>query len=65
MDTKRFVNTYSQGALSANLRQVIVDTETGVNYLIVGNNITAGTGACVLVDQDGKPLVTPIVQKDI
>lgn len=33
MSKKRFVETYSQGV--TNCHRIIVDTETGVNYLIV------------------------------
>lgn len=34
---------------------VVKDTETGVQYLWLGNGFSAG--ASVLVDQDGKPLI--------
>ena len=46
---KRFEKTYSQdlGTL-----QVIVDRETGVNYLLTSYGVT------VMLDRDGKPLVT-------
>ena len=46
---KRFEKTYSQdlGTL-----QVIVDKETGVNYICTSYGITA------LLDRDGKPVVT-------
>lgn len=60
MDDQRFVETYSQGTLSGNLRRIVVDTQTGVNYLLMSSNVGAGAGACVLVDKDGKPIVTPV-----
>lgn len=57
MAKERFVETYSQGV--TNVRKIIVDTETGVNYLLISSNMTTGCGIAVLVDQDGKPIVTP------
>ena len=42
------------------MAKVIVDTETGVNYLMASHNKANGTGLTVLVDQDGKPIVTPV-----
>ena len=33
MAKERFVETYSQGV--TNVRKIIVDTETGVNYLLI------------------------------
>ena len=58
MANKRFVETYSQGM--ANVRKIIVDTETGVNYLLLSSDMTSGCGVPVLVDQDGKPIITPV-----
>ena len=57
MAEKRFVQIYSQGI--SNVREIIVDTETGVNYLLA-SNATGGCGMTVLVDKDGKPIVTPV-----
>lgn len=53
---ERFVEVYSQGV--TNVRKVLVDTETGVNYLIASSNMTSGCGMTVLVDADGNPVVT-------
>lgn len=58
MAKNRFVETYSQGA--TNIRKIIVDTETGVNYLLLSSNMTSGCGVTVLVDSEGKPVITPI-----
>ncbi len=58
MAKERFVETYSQGV--ANIRKIIVDTETGVNYVLMSSNKTSGCGITVLVDQDVKPILTPI-----
>lgn len=54
----RFVEVYSQGIL--NVAKIIVDTETGVNYLLASHDLRVGTGLTVMMDQDGKPVVTPI-----
>ncbi|EOT23377.1 hypothetical protein C805_03038 [Eubacterium sp. 14-2] len=60
MKDERFIETYSQGVV--NVRKIIVDTETGVNYLLLSSNKTSGCGMTVLVDKDGKPIVTPVDQ---
>ena len=41
---------------------IIVDTETGVNYLFVayGN----GAGLTPLIDENGKPVVTRVIVED-
>ncbi|MDE6975086.1 MAG: xylan 1,4-beta-xylosidase [Lachnospiraceae bacterium] len=56
---ERFEIVYSQGAID--VMQILVDTETGVNYVFrkVGN---AG-GITVLLDKDGKPVISPIVNR--
>jgi hypothetical protein len=50
------------GGFSENTMQIYVDRKTGVNYLFsaCGN---AG-GLCVLVDRDGKPIVSPLPVED-
>ncbi len=58
MAEKRFVETYSQGI--SNVQKIIVDTETGVNYLLASTSMSEGCGITVLVDKDGKPIVTPV-----
>ena len=58
MAKERFVEVYSQGV--SNVEKIIVDTQTGVNYLLASSAQTAGCGMSVLVDADGKPIVTPI-----
>ena len=52
----RFQKIYSQGTLD--VMEIWVDTETGVNYLLLSSNMTSGCGVTVLVDRDGKPIVT-------
>ena len=56
MAEKRFVEVYSQGMTS--IYKIIVDTHTGVNYLIAFN-AACGSGMTVLLDAEGKPVVTP------
>lgn len=59
MANDRFVETYSQGA--ANVRKIIVDTQTGVNYLLASSALAgSGCGLTVLIDETGKPVVTPM-----
>ena len=41
---------------SEGLRQVIVDKETGVNYLVIISGY--GLGITPILDKDGKPIVT-------
>ena len=53
---KRFVKAFSDGAFGNN--EIWVDRQTGVNYLYHSGGY--GGGLCVLVDREGKPVVTPI-----
>lgn len=52
---KRFEVKFTQGVLRG--FQVIVDKNTGVNYLFATSS--EGCGLTVLVDAEGKPIVTP------
>ena len=59
----RFVQGYMQQDGLANRTYVLVDRQTGVNYLLAGFLASSGvscTGMTVLVDSSGKPIVTPI-----
>ena len=56
----RFKKVYSQGKLSGN--QIWVDTQTGVNYLFHWDGYAGGL--TVLLDKDGKPVVTPLSELD-
>lgn len=56
---KRFEKVYSQGALD--ITQILVDKETGVNYLFCQSG-NAG-GLTPLLDREGKPVITPTVNK--
>ena len=50
----RFIRIYTKGAMNTN--EIWVDRETGVNYLFHAAGYAGGL--CVLVDKDGKPVVT-------
>jgi hypothetical protein len=52
---KRFEKTYSQGAGAV---EIWVDKETGVNYIYRASGYAGGL--TVLLDAEGKPIVTPI-----
>ena len=52
---KRFVKVYTQDMGSSD---IWVDKETGVNYLFHSSGYAGGL--TVLLDKDGKPVVTPI-----
>ena len=59
----RFVQAYTQQDGLANRTYVLVDRQTGVNYLLSGFLASSGvscTGMTVLVDSSGKPIVTPV-----
>lgn len=52
---KRFKKIYTQGAID--IMQIWVDTATGVNYLFVSEGYAGGL--TVMLDKDGKPIITP------
>lgn len=53
---ERFEKVYSQGSLTT--IEIWVDKETGVNYIFRQSGYAGGV--TVLLDKDGKPVVTPI-----
>lgn len=57
MDEKRFVRTYSQGGFAKLGMEIWVDRVTGVNYLFTASGYAGGL--TVLVDAQGKPIITP------
>ena len=57
---KRFEITYSQGTLD--VIQVLVDRETGVNYLWHASG-NAG-GMTPLLDREGRPIITTILDEE-
>ena len=56
--SNRFERVYQQGAINA--VEILVDKETGVNYIFCTSG-SAG-GLTVLLDREGKPVITPIVK---
>lgn len=54
----RFVKTFSQTGFVNNTFEIYVDRQTGVNYLYASGGY--GGGLTVLLDANGKPVVTPI-----
>ena len=61
-DMKRFVWRDREMKGICREADVIVDTQTGVNYLLVayGN----GAGLTPLIDENGKPIVTRVIVED-
>ena len=57
-EEKRFEAVYSQGVLDG--MEIWLDKETGVNYLYRRNG--NGGGLTVLVDRDGKPVISTVVK---
>jgi hypothetical protein len=56
---KRFEKVYSQSAGSV---EIWVDKETGVNYMYRQSGYSGGL--TVLIDANGKPVVTPITEEE-
>jgi hypothetical protein len=56
LSDERFEKVYSQGHL--NITEIWVDKETGVNYMFHASGNSGGL--TVLLDRDGKPVVSPI-----
>lgn len=55
MKNKRFEFIETEGTVKGIF--VIVDKETGVNYLVTKFGV-AGGGVCSLLDKEGKPIIT-------
>ena len=58
---KRFFITQQNTGFTMN-QYVLVDKQTGVNYLYVASGYSGGLAA--LLDTQGNPIVTPIVDED-
>ena len=56
----RFEKVYSQSTFSSST-QILVDKETGVNYIYHSSGY--GGGLTPLLDREGTPVVTPIVNR--
>ncbi len=57
---KRFIIKDTQGGFTMT-QYVLVDKQTGVNYLYVGSGYSGGL--TVLVDAMGNPIVTPVTEE--
>ena len=56
--TDRFICTEIVGGGLSSRCEVLVDRQTGVNYLFVGSGYAGGL--TVMLDAEGKPIVTPV-----
>ena len=54
---ERFIRVHSE---NMGCEQILIDKKTGVNYLFVQSGYAGGL--TVLVDANGKPIVTPVSQ---
>ena len=55
----RFEKVYSQGTM--NVMEIWVDRETGVNYVFHASGYAGGMTP--LLDRDGRPVVSPVLNK--
>ena len=55
----RFEKIYSQGTM--NVTEIWVDRNTGVNYVF--HAAAYAGGLTVLLDRDGKPVITPVLNR--
>ena len=56
---KRFIRTLAEGGgFAGPATYILVDKETGVNYLYAASGY--GGGLTVLLNRDGTPVVTPV-----
>lgn len=56
---KRFKKIYSQGTVST--MEIWIDKETGVNYVFHASGYSGGMTP--LLDREGKPVISPILNK--
>ena len=54
----RFIETYVQGGIVSQQVKILVDKQTGVNYLYTANGYAGGLTP--LLNRDGTPVVTPV-----
>ncbi len=57
---KRFVRVHTDGAMSGS--EIWVDTVTGVNYFYHAAGYSGGL--TVLLDREGKPIISPLPIKE-
>ena len=56
---ERFEKVYSQGTM--NVMEIWVDRETGVNYVFHAGGYAGGMTP--LLDREGKPVISPVVNR--
>lgn len=54
-EDKRFIKIFKEGSLTESI-QILIDTETGVNYIYLRSGY--GIGLTPLLDSDGKVVVS-------
>lgn len=59
---RRFVIKAVESGFIAVSTYVLVDKQTGVNYLYASGGY--GGGLTVLLDATGKPIVTPVIEEE-
>ena len=59
---KRFIITYEQGGIINDSVRILVDKETGVNYVFLQSGHAGGLTP--LLDADGKPIITKPYSED-
>lgn len=57
MNDKRFERIYKQSGFATGM-EIIVDKETGVNYLWIQSGYSGGLTP--LLNRDGTPVITPV-----
>lgn len=60
MADKRFMVLHKEGMMSG--QKIILDTQTGVNYLFMWDGYAGGLTP--LLDRDGKPVITSVNAND-
>ena len=59
---KRFIKIYSDGGgFSGPATYILVDRQTGVNYLYAAGSY--GGGVTPLLNRDGTPVITPVAKE--
>ena len=62
---ERFIVKEAGGSIlkDSGVQMILVDRETGVNYLMVKSGY--GTGITPLLGTDGKPIITPVNEIEV
>ena len=55
---KRFIKVLSEGGFTTPATYILVDRQTGVNYLYASSGY--GGGLTPLLNRDGTPVITPV-----